>query len=344
MSYTTLLGLAIPSTGTLDGTWGDTVNDSITQLVEDAIAETATADVTSSNWTLSAGVPGGANQERCAILKPTGTPGTSRDIVGPGISKAYVVLNESDGAVVVKASATTGTTIAAGVAALVAWDGSDYVTVASNKIISLTADVSGVLPEANGGTSGLLTVAYGGTGVNTLTGLAKGSGTSAFTAATAGTDYVAPGTATTFVARQSFEGTPGTNLAANFVNGTEKITVAGSTATGTINYDVTTQSVLYYTSNASANWTVNFRGDSGVSLDTLMSTGEALTVAFLVTQGTPAYYNNVVQIDGTPVTPKWQGGTAPTNGNAASIDSYVYTIVKTGAAAFTVFAALTQFA
>ena len=108
MSYTTLLGLSIPSTGTLDGTWGDTVNDSITQLVEDAIAETATADVTSSNWTLSAGVPGGANQERCAILKPTGTPGTSRDIVGPGISKAYVVVNESDGAVVVKSQPRHG--------------------------------------------------------------------------------------------------------------------------------------------------------------------------------------------------------------------------------------------
>jgi len=100
---------------------------------------------------------------------------------------------------------------------------------------------------------------------------------------------------------------------------------------------------LYYTSNASANWTVNFRGSSGTSLNTLMSTGQTMTVAFLVTQGTTAYYNSAVQVDGTSVTPKWQGGTAPTAGNASGIDVYTYTIIKTGSAAFTVLAGQTQF-
>jgi len=75
-----------------------------------------------------------------------------------------------------------------------------------------------------------------------------------------------------------------------------------------------------------------------------MATGESITVAFLVTQGATPYYNNVVQVDGSSVTPKWQGGTAPTSGNASSIDAYVYTIVKTGAATFTVFASQTKFA
>jgi hypothetical protein len=126
-------------------------------------------------------------------------------------------------------------------------------------------------------------------------------------------------------------------------NAKEVATISATAATGTIAYDVTTQSVLYYTSNASANWTVNFRGSSGTSLDTLMSTGESITVAFLVTQGSTAYYNSAVQVDGNAVTPKWQGGAAPTAGNASSIDAYLYTIVKTGSAAFTVFATQTQF-
>jgi hypothetical protein len=124
----------------------------------------------------------------------------------------------------------------------------------------------------------------------------------------------------------------------------ETATISATAATGTINYDATTQAVLYYTTNASANWTVNFRGSSGTSLNTLMATGESLTVAFFVTQGATAYYNSVVQVDGSSVTPKFQGGTAWAAGNASSIDAYTYTIIKTGNAAFTVFAAQTKFA
>ena len=124
----------------------------------------------------------------------------------------------------------------------------------------------------------------------------------------------------------------------------ETATISATAATGTINYDVTTQAVLYYTTNASANWTVNFRGSSGTSLNTLMATGESVTVAFFVTQGATAYYNNAVQVDGASVTPKYQGGTAWSAGNASSIDAYTYTIIKTGSATFTVFAAQTKFA
>jgi hypothetical protein len=179
-------------------------------------------------------------------------------------------------------------------------------------------------------------------GLTSSTALQKGDGSTGITAATAGTDYVAPGTATTFTAKQTFSGTSSA-IASKFTNALELVTVSATAATGTINYDVTTQSVLYYTSNASANWTVNFRASSGTSLDTAMATGEAITVVFLVTQGSTAYYNNTVQIDGSSVTPKYQGGTAWTAGNASSIDAYSYTIVKTGSATFTVFAAQTQF-
>lgn len=198
--------------------------------------------------------------------------------------------------------------------------------------VNLASDVTGTLPVGNGGT-----------GVTTVTGILKGNGGSAFSAATAGTDYVAPGTATSFTATQTFNGSSST-LAMVLADAAETTTVSATAATGTINYDVTTQSVLYYTSNASANWTVNLRGSSGTSLNTLMSTGQSVTVAFLVTQGSTAYYNSAVQVDGSSVTPKWQGGTAPTAGNASSIDVYTYTIVKTGNAAFTVFASQTRFA
>ena len=124
----------------------------------------------------------------------------------------------------------------------------------------------------------------------------------------------------------------------------ETATISATAATGTINYDVTSQAVLYYTSNASANWTVNFRGSSGTSLNSLLATGESVTVAFLVPQGATPYYNNAVQVDGSSVTPKYQGGTAWSSGNASSIDVYTYVIIKTGNAAFTVFAAQTKFA
>jgi hypothetical protein len=61
-----------------------------------------------------------------------------------------------------------------------------------------------------------------------------------------------------------------------------------------------------------------------------MSTGQSLSATFLVTNAATAYYNSAVQVDGSSVTPKWQGGSAPTSGNASSIDSYTYVIIKTG--------------
>jgi len=124
----------------------------------------------------------------------------------------------------------------------------------------------------------------------------------------------------------------------------ETTTVSATAATGTINYDVITQGVVYYTSNATGNWTPNFRGNGTTTLNTLMAVGETRTVTFMITQGSTAYYSSSVQVDGASVTPKWQGGAAPTNGNTSSIDIYTYSIIKTAAATFTVFASQTRFA
>jgi hypothetical protein len=157
------------------------------------------------------------------------------------------------------------------------------------------------------------------------------------------TDVVSTNTAQTITGTKTFAGTSSTQ-AIILNDAAEVATVSAIAATGTIAYDITTQSVLFYTSNASANWTVNFRGSSGTSLNTLMSTGQSMTVAFLVTQGSTAYFNSAVQVDGTTsgVTTRWLGG-APTAGNASGIDSYRYLIIKTGSATFTVLASNTQF-
>lgn len=123
----------------------------------------------------------------------------------------------------------------------------------------------------------------------------------------------------------------------------EKVTTATST-TGTINFDAGTSAVQYYTANQTANRTINFRASSSATLNSIMAIGESMSFAILMAQGSTAYYLNVYQVDGTGITPKWQGGAAPSAGNASSTDSYSFTIIKTANATFTVFASQTQFA
>lgn len=125
----------------------------------------------------------------------------------------------------------------------------------------------------------------------------------------------------------------------------EKTTVSATAATGTINFDVLTQGVLFYTTNASANFTLNFRGSSGSTLSSVLDTGDAVSVVFLNTNGSTAYYPTAFQIDGLSVTPKWSGGSAPSAGNASSIDAYSFTIIKTAATpTYTVLAGAVRFA
>jgi hypothetical protein len=395
-AYTSLLGFALPVEGELDGTWGDVVNDSITQLVEDSVAGFATQSVTSADWTLSTSGSGATNQARMAILRPTGTPGTTRNILAPNSSKAYIIDNQSNGSVVIKGvtGPTTGITVAAGKQALVAWNGSDFVQVGattggSNTQVQFNSSGS-LAGSANltfdgttltaAGFSGPLNGSVGATTPSTavvtqvnitaqgdlrLEDTSGGQYVALQAPATVGASYtltmpdtdgdasqvlttdgsgVLSWTTRAPLASPTFTGT--VTLPANtIVNGfNEAITVTASAPSSTTDFDVISQSIQYYTSNTANDWTLNIRGNSGTSLDTLMATGQSITITFLATNDSTAYYNSAVTIDGNAITPKWQGGTAPSTGNASAVDIYTYAIVKTGSAAFTVFASQTQFA
>jgi hypothetical protein len=133
-----------------------------------------------------------------------------------------------------------------------------------------------------------------------------------------------------------------TNQGTNGVR--EKVTVSATAATGTVDFDVSAQSVLYYTSDSSGNFTVNIRGNSSTTLNSLMNIGDSIAVKFLVANGSTAYYQTGFQIDGSAVTPKWQSGVSPSSGNVSSVDVYSHTIIKTGDASFTVLSSQTKFA
>jgi hypothetical protein len=124
----------------------------------------------------------------------------------------------------------------------------------------------------------------------------------------------------------------------------ETATISASAATGTINIDFSTNPTVYYTVSATNDWTINIRGTSGTTLNSVLSTGQIATVTFLATIGATQKRPTVFQVDGSAVTPKWMGGTAPTSGNASSIDVYTITVIKTGNAAFTMLAGQTRFA
>ena len=145
-----------------------------------------------------------------------------------------------------------------------------------------------------------------------------------------------------WTALQSFLGTS-SSLSLALTNAAEKVNFIGTGVSGTIDYNVTSQSVLYHIGNAGSNWTVNFRGSEGASLNSLMAIGQSVTVVLIANMAATAYFNNGVRVDGTVYTPAWQGGTAPTSGTASGTDLYSYTLVKTNEFSFVVFASRTAY-
>ena len=156
-AYTSLLGLALPVTGELSGSWGDIVNDSITSLLDSAISGTTTlsadADVTLTT------TDGAANQARQAILLWTASGSTTRNITTPAHSKAYFVINKTGGtqSIVIRgAGPTTGVTVLAGTQSLVVWDGADFVEVASGNVDGPASSTDNAVARFDGTTGKLI--------------------------------------------------------------------------------------------------------------------------------------------------------------------------------------------
>ena len=291
--------------------------------------------VTGGTYTLS-----GAELNRIAY-NFVGALGSDQYIVVPSTVQQYWVDNATTGAYTFYLQTSGGTPlpITQGARGIYYCNGAEVVNAA-------TAALAVPISASQGGT-GLTTYAVGdliyASAVGTLSRRAAVASGNALLSQGVGVApawgaVVTPSTANTFTATQTFNGSTSVP-ALKLLNALEQVSISATGATGTIAIDLSTQSVVYLTSSAAANWTLNFRLSSGTPLNTGMATGESVTAAVFVTQGTTAYYNSAVQVDGTTVgvTTKWIGG-APTYGNVSSVDMYSYTIVKTGAGTFTVFA------
>jgi len=231
---TSLLGLALPVTGELSGTWGDTVNVSITALLDTAVAGTTTlssdADVTLTTTTLA------ANQARQAIILWTAGGTATRTITVPAQSKSYIVINKTSSSQSIKivgSGPTTGVTIVAGTAAFVVWNGVDFVTA------SVTS-TTGILPVANGGT-GLTSGTSGGVLAYTASGtLASSSALAASALVIGGGAGAAPSTTTTGTGVVTALGVNVGTAGAFVVNGGALGTPSSGTATNLTGLPLTT--------------------------------------------------------------------------------------------------------
>ena len=353
-STSTSLKLTVQATGENSGTWGQITNTNLLILEQaiggyDALGITSGATLTFTNGALS----NGKNQ----VLKLTGTIGGAVNVVVPdSVEKTYVIDNATSGAFTVTVKTTSGTGVTWAAAdkgtKMVYSDGTNVVDTAFTDLSSdyspqLSANLDtnsqniiidtahGILDENS---NEQITFTTSGSAVNEFTIANAGTGNAPELAATGGDASIDLNLTPKGVGRATFNGQGKIQSVA------EKVTTAATAATGTVAYDVLTQAVLNYTTNAAGNWTLNIRGDGSNSLDSIMDTGESITIAHIVSQGGTAYYNSAVQVDGSSITPEWQGGSAPTEGNINSLDVYSYTIIKTGSATFTALASLTQFA
>ena len=348
------LKLTVQATGENSGTWGQITNTNLL-IVEQAIGGYDTFNLTNANRALTFS-NGAVSNGKNAVIKLTGTLSTNVNVTIPdSIEKTFIVANGTSGAYTVtfKTSSGTGVTWATTdkTTKMVYSDGTNVVDTAFTELSSdITPQLSGVL-DTNGNdfiidsggaleddsNNEYIKFVKTSSAVNEISVTNQATGTGPSIAATGGDTNIDLNINPKGIGRVTLGAGKIQQLA-------EKVTIAATGTTGVTNFDVITQAVLYHTANAAANFTVNLRGDGSNTLNSIMDTGESVTVAFLVTNGGTPYYQSAFTIDGSSVTPEYQGGSAPSEGNANSVDVYTYTVVKTGDAAFTAFASQTQFA
>ena len=352
-SYSTDLKLELMVTGENSGTWGDKTNTNL-NLIQQAIAGFESIAITSTNTTLVM-TDATISTARNAVLKFTGTITANCTVfVASGIEKTYILENGTTGNFTVALNQVGGSSaIFAGTDKsnkLVYLDGTNVVDLGlvnltgtqtlTNKTLTsptITDPIINKINDSNGNEEIIFTATA--SAVNELTIANAATGNNPNITASGSDTNIGINLTPKGIGEITFNGTGKVQQIL------EKITVTNTVTTGTVNYDLLEQAVLYHTGNASGQFTLNFRGSSSTALNTMVTVGESATAAFLNTNATTAYYTTFVTIDGTStnVSTKWQGGSTPSSGNSLSIDAYAFTIIKTAASTYTVLAAQSQF-
>jgi hypothetical protein len=355
-SYSTDLKLELMVTGENSGTWGDKTNSNL-NLLQQAIAGYQAIALTSTNTTLAM-TDATISDARNAVIKFTGTLAANATVyVASGIEKTYTIENGTTGAYTLALNQVGG--------ASVIWsttdktvkqiylNGTNAVDVGNvtltapqtltNKTLTsptintatLTSPIINEIDDDSGNEFIIFSKVTTAVNEITITNAATGG---APNIAASGIDS----NIDLYLTSKGVTGNVVINGNARIQGVEEKNTVTATAATGTINFDTLTQAILYYTTVATGNFIVNFRGNSTVSMNQCLSINDSYTAAFMNTNTT--FYVSFITIDGTStnVTTKWQGGSAPTSGNAG-IDSYGFSVIKTATSTFTVLASQTQF-
>ena len=350
-TFSTDLKIELMATGENSGTWGTKTNTNL-DLVQQAIVGFENIAITSTNTTLLM-TDATISPARNAVLRFTGTITANCTVfVASGIEKPYTLQNATSGAFTVALNQVGGASVIFGAAdkttKLVYLNGTDAVDLGvvnltapqtlTNKTLTtptLTSPIINEIDDSNGNEEIIFTATASAVNELTVANAATGNNpniTASGSDADVGINFTPKGTGAV-----TFNGT-GKIQAIK-----EKVTVTAVASTGTINYDFLTQAVLYHTTVATGQFTINLRGSSSTSLTNMLSVGESVTGAFLNTNTT--FYVSTITIDGssTNVTLEYQGGSAPTSGNAG-IDVYSFTAIKTATTpAYTILASQTQF-
>jgi hypothetical protein len=366
-SYSTDLKLELMVTGENSGTWGDKTNSNL-NLLQQAIAGYQAIALTSTNTTLAM-TDATISDARNAVIKFTGTLAANATVyVASGIEKTYIIENGTTGAYTLALNQVGGASVIWGTTDktvkqiyLNGTNAVDTGMVTTGGVQTLTNKTL-TSPTVNNGTANTVVlntpqILTGGsinddagnefvifskvtTAVNEITISNAANGGAPNIAATGSDNNV-----DLYLTSKGAIGNVVINGNARIQGVEEKTTTTAIATTGTIDFDTLTQGILYYTSNALGQFTVNFRGNSTTALNSCLAVGDSYTAAFMNTNTTTAYYTTFVTIDGTStnVSTKWQGGAAPSAGNADSIDTYAYSIIKTAASTYTVLASQTQF-
>ena len=350
-SFSTDLKLELMATGENSGTWGDKTNSNL-NLLQQAIAGYQLITLTSTNTTLVM-TDATISNARNAVIEFAGTIAANTTVfVASGIEKTYTLKNGTTGAFTLALNQVGGASVIFGATdkttKLVYLNGTDAVDLGvvnltapqtlTNKTLTtptLTSPIINEIDDSNGNEQIIFTATASAVNEVTIANAATGNDPT-FTAsgsdANVGLDFIPKGTgAVTFLGTGKIQAVK------------EKVTVTAVATTGATNFDFLTQAVLYHTTVATGQFTINLRGSSSTTLNNMLSVGESVTGAFLNTNTT--FYVSTITIDGssTNVTLEYQGGSAPSSGNAG-IDVYSFTAIKTATTpAYTILASQTQF-